>query len=477
MKKTFVTHMDDHVGAFMQACECISALNVNITRTSYNKSIDIHMLFIEVEGEAEAIEQATHRLEAIGYLQEHYSQQRIVLLEFRLRDEPGSVLQVLRLISRYNFNISYINSQGNGSGWQSFKMGLLVDSDAQNIEEFLKESAQICEVQVLSYDKTERNLDNTVFYLSFAEDIASRLKLDDAGKNDLIISSNLIMQNLDNKNSNPYKTFEYIGRFADCMQRYRGENFRTRMSIHRTAQGMMLYLIEPPCGSNITVMRCGERYLFVDSGFACYREEQLRVLHDILPDWDKKPANAVITHADVDHCGMLNLFENVYMSAKCAKNFRRERRGEPNLREENPLHRPYVKISKIVSGYEPVEEARCRVVGGDLEPVKEPLVYIGDVCCDGLCFEMWEGAGGHVGGEVILIERRHRLVFTGDVYVNLKEFTAEQAEFNRLAPYLMTSVDSEPALATRVRRAVMEKLDKGEWLLIGGHGAAMRVTC
>ena len=58
-----------------------------------------------------------------------------------------------------------------------------------------------------------------------------------------------------------------------------------------------------------------------------------------------------------------------------------------------------------------------------------------------------------------------------------KEFTAEQAEFNRLAPYLMTSVDSEPALATRVRRAVMEKLDKGEWLLIGGHGAAMRVTC
>ena len=197
MKKTFVTHMDDHVGAFMQACECISALNVNITRTSYNKSIDIHMLFIEVEGEAEAIEQATHRLEAIGYLQEHYSQQRIVLLEFRLRDEPGSVLQVLRLISRYNFNISYINSQGNGSGWQSFKMGLLVDSDAQNIEEFLQESARICEVQVLSYDKTERNLDNTVFYLSFAEDIASRLKLDDAGKNDMIISSNLIMQNLD----------------------------------------------------------------------------------------------------------------------------------------------------------------------------------------------------------------------------------------------------------------------------------------
>ena len=477
MKKTFVTHMDDHVGAFMQACECISALNVNITRTSYNKSIDIHMLFIEVEGEPEAIEQATRQLEAIGYLQERYSQQRIMLLEFRLKDEPGSVLRVLRLISRYHFNISYINSQGNGSGWQSFKMGLLVDGDALNIEEFLKESATICDVQVLSYDKTERNLDNTVFYLSFAEDIAARLQLDDAGKNDLIISTNLIMQNLDEKNSNPYKTFEYIGRFADCMQRYRGENFRARMSIHRTAQGMMLYLIEPPCGSNITVMRSGGRYLFVDSGFACYREEQLRVLNEILPGWDERPVQAIITHADVDHCGMLDLFETVYMSAKCAENFRRERAGEPNLREENPLHRPYVKISKIVSGYEPVEEARCCVVGGSLEPARDVLTYIGDVCFDGLRFEMWEGAGGHVGGEVILIERSHRLVFTGDVYVNLKEFSAEQAEFNRLAPYLMTSVDSDPGLANRVRRAVMEKLDKGEWLLIGGHGAAMRLMC
>ena len=45
--------MDDHVGAFLQACEQISALGVNITRVSYNKSIDIHMLFIEVEGEGE----------------------------------------------------------------------------------------------------------------------------------------------------------------------------------------------------------------------------------------------------------------------------------------------------------------------------------------------------------------------------------------------------------------------------------------
>ena len=70
MKKTFVTHMDDHAGAFLQACERISPLDVNITRVSYDKSIDSRTLFIEVEGEDGAVEEAARRLAGIGYLQD-----------------------------------------------------------------------------------------------------------------------------------------------------------------------------------------------------------------------------------------------------------------------------------------------------------------------------------------------------------------------------------------------------------------------
>ena len=476
VKKTFVTHMDDHAGAFLQACERISPLDVNITRVSYDKSIDSRTLFIEVEGENGAVEEAAERLARIGYLQDEYSRRGIVLLEFRLKDEPGRVLPVLRLINRYGFNISYINSQGNGSGWQSFRMGLLAEQDGARLTQFLSECAALCSVRVLSYDKTGRNLDNTVFYLSFAGDIAQRLGLDEAGKTELIISANRIMQNLDGGDSSPYKTFEYIGRFADCMQRYRGDAFRPRITVHRTAANLLLYLIEPPCGSNLCVLRCGGEYLFIDSGFACYRAEQLRELRDLLPDFDALPRRALITHADVDHCGMLDDFAEVYMSAKCAENFRRERQGLPNLREENALHHPYVAISKIVSGYRTVEESRCRVIGGEQEPQTEPLRRIGTADIAGLCFEAWEGAGGHVAGETVFIERTHRLAFTGDIYVNIKEFTPEQAAFNRLAPYLMTSVDSDPALAARERKQLMEVLGKGEWLVIGGHGAAQRLT-
>ena len=74
------------------------------------------------------------------------------------------------------------------------------------------------------------------------------------------------------------------------------------------------------------------------------------------------------------------------------------------------------------------------------------------------------------------MERRHRIAFTGDIYVNLKDFSREQAVFNRLAPYLMTSVDTDPQLAKREREAVLALLDPGPWQIFGGHGGAFTLV-
>ncbi len=475
MKKTYVTHMDDHVGAFLQACKRISALGANITRTSYNKSIDMHMLFIEVDGTEQQLQVITKQLMEIGYLQDHCNHKKIMLLEFRLKDRPGSVLPVLELINRYQFNISYISSQENGSGYQSFKMGLLVEN-TEHVTTFIQESSKLCDVHILGYDRTERNLDNTVFYLSFATEIAEQISLSEQEQTDLIIYSNLVMQNLDERNSHPYKTFEYIGRFADNLQKYKGDAFQPRMSIHKTHAGLIFYLIEPPCGSNTYILNCGNRYLFIDCGFACYEEEQRTTIRDILPDFDHRRCDAAITHADVDHCGVLDWFETVYLSQKCFDNFQREQQGLPNLREENPLHLPYVKISKILSAYHPPELDRLQVIGGTSAPQNDILTRIGTLAYAPLEFEVYEGIGGHIAGETIFLERRHRIVFTGDVFVNLKDFSVEQAAFNRLAPYLMTSVDSNPAVASKVRQAVFDLLDDGEWIIAGGHGGILRYT-
>ena len=36
MKKTYITTMPDHIGAFLKASECFASLGINITRVSYN---------------------------------------------------------------------------------------------------------------------------------------------------------------------------------------------------------------------------------------------------------------------------------------------------------------------------------------------------------------------------------------------------------------------------------------------------------
>ena len=74
-------------------------------------------------------------------------------------------------------------------------------------------------------------------------------------------------------------------------------------------------------------------------------------------------------------------------------------------------------------------------------------------------------------GEVVLIDRQHHLVFTGDVFINVHGLTAEQAEYNQFAPILMTSVDTDPKLCAQQRKAILELLGEGNWQIFGSHGS------
>ena len=68
MKKTYVTTVPNHIGAFLSASRLLAALDVNITRVSYNKAVDSHTIFIEAEGSRQQLAQADEQLAAIGYL-------------------------------------------------------------------------------------------------------------------------------------------------------------------------------------------------------------------------------------------------------------------------------------------------------------------------------------------------------------------------------------------------------------------------
>ena len=470
MRKTYITTLPDKSGAFLEASRVIAAAGANITRASYNKAVDTHTLFIDVSGTPEQLDVISENLRRIGYIQNADGGGRVLLLEFVLRDVPGAVQSVLELIYRYNFNISYISSHENGTGYQNFRMGLFLEHP-EDIRDFLERASDLCEIHIIDYDESERVLDNTVFYMRFASRLAQKMNLPRRKANELTAQSNRIMQMLDERNEPPYKTFDYIGKFADMLAHYKGTAFAPRLSRLPLRTGGMLWCIEPPCGSNTYVLERGERLLFVDSGFACYAPEMVALLRRLFPDFDERPRQMVITHPDMDHCGLMNLFDEIYVSPVARQHFELENAGEPNYRERNPAHAPYCVISRILSRYLPPEMSHLRVVDGEAEDPEAPLCPLGSFAFAGLRFDLYRGNGGHVDGEVAIVCEAESLIFSGDIVVNIPGFTREQAAFNRLAPYLMTSVNMDSRRASVERDALCARFPAEKYIYCCGHGA------
>lgn len=469
MKKTYVTTMPDHIGAFLQASRCFAGLGINITRVSYNKAVDAHTLFIDAEGTPEQLKAADAQLTQIGYLQKSGAEPSVILLEFRLPDVPGSVTAVLELIERFHFNISYISSQENNTPYQMFKMGLFVEDQAQ-IDAFLQAAEKLCQVRVMDYNRSEKIFDNSIFYRAFVSGLGQTMGLTEQVRNALLVNANLAMQILDEQGLSPYRTFDSIRRFAELLAACRGQAFRPRVSRYPVTADTQILLIEPPCGSNTTIIQHGDTLLFVDSGYAYYRQEMETLLAGLIPGFAGMRKTALLTHADVDHGGLLPDFEEILTSEKSAQCLALEYRGEEGFREQNPLHKPYIRICKALTAYCPPDPQKVKALwpAASGRAVLEPVGYFafGD-----LTFEVYEGAGGHLPGEIVLLDYTHHLALTGDVYVNVHEMTTEQKQYNRYAPILMTSVDSDPDLCARERQAVLQRLGTGTWQIFGGHGA------
>lgn len=469
MKKTYITTMPNHIGAFLKASRCFAELGINITRVSYNKAIDSHTLFIDAEGTPEQLEKADIRLKEIGYLQPDKNNKSIVLLEFRLKDVPGSVIDILALIDEFDFNISYISSQENGSDYQLFKMGLFVD-DAEKINAFLASAEKLCRVRVIDYNHTEKIYDNSIFYNSFVSEIARNTGLSDEQRDKLLINTNLAMQTLDEQGLSPYRTFDSIGRFAELLAASKGDAFLPRITNHRITEKTEIILIEPPCGSNTAIIKSGDDVLFIDCGYACYKTEMEKIFRKILPDYDTMRKTILITHADLDHCGLLPIFDEILASEKSAECLKAEFEGKDGFREKNRLHKPYINICKILTDYTPPSPDKITVLHKGRCESDIPLVQTGFFSFGDLEFEVYEGKGGHLLGEIVLIDYKNHIAFTGDIFINLRGFTPEQAKYNQYAPILMTSVDTAPKLCAVERQAIMQRLGTGSWQIFGAHG-------
>ena len=114
-------------------------------------------------------------------------------------------------------------------------------------------------------------------------------------------------------------------------------------------------------------------------------------------------------------CSKAAIFDRIIASPKTALCLKNEHLGNGGYREENPLHRPYINICKILTSYKTVNPDKLTVLWNDVEGLTEPLTQIGFFDFEELHFEVYEGKGGHLPGEIVLIDYAKHIAFTGDI--------------------------------------------------------------
>jgi glyoxylase-like metal-dependent hydrolase (beta-lactamase superfamily II) len=293
-----------------------------------------------------------------------------------------------------------------------------------------------------------------------------------------ISESNRILQSLQTDGENAGKVFDYIRRFAYFVSSNRGNAFNADIQKIKISPQVTLYSIQPGCGSNTYVLETEQELLLIDTGYAIYYKEMLRIFKNLFPDWESRTKRIYITHADVDHCGLLSKLKDaeIVVNKKSADGLQRQANGLPDHRENTELRLGYSKISRIISGYTPPDAMSINILDDETPENHDNLEIIGRIYVGDLEFEIYEGSGGHLYGEMVYVCEKVGIVFTGDILVNIDGFSKERAEFNSLAPYLMKSVNVDSKKASQMRKQVTELIqyisekNQRPCIICGGHG-------
>ena len=476
MKRSFMTNLPDTSGAFLTASRIILRHGGNMVRTSYNKAVDAHTLFVDVEAEEAALNAIEADLAAEGFLHND-SRPKVVLLEAEITHQPGAAIPVLEALNRRNLNISYLSIQAADKATAPLKMGLLIEDPAV-IDELLVELSAICPVRILDYDAGEKKLDNTVFYLTFADEMRQLLDLTPAQTKEFIYYANLVMQQLDEKGEPYGKVFEYVSRFAHFVAEHGGVSYDCRITCQKLTDRVTVTVIEPPCGSNITVLEDlnTKALLVIDGGFTCYEAETMRLLRALFPNYDARKKEMLLTHSDSDHTGICQHFSTIWCTRRTADCFTGEHMGLPSPREENPNMLPYYRLSTLITDYVPPVLSRLCLLDSQPCDDAQPLSKVGEFHFADMRFDVYQGNGGHVPGETVLADERHHIAITGDDYINAVDMLPAQKEFNRLAPYLARSVNQDSAKYRAILQTLRRMFSCDGWLLLPGHGAIIPRT-
>jgi glyoxylase-like metal-dependent hydrolase (beta-lactamase superfamily II)/ACT domain-containing protein len=475
----FIAHMPDKPGSLHRAAEIIKKYDGNINRIQFDRRIDPGTVFYEVTATEEAYSGITRDLAEIGFLQTSLVPLNFLKFAVFLPNRPGALFEFLQYTTSAGANIAYIDFDDKGRHPDRLTVSLSLEQNAE-IDALLDQLKSRYRLDILEYDTTGRHLDDTVFYVRYAQAVR---ELIGNSEEQFLLSflgdTNHMAQELMDRGCNPRQAFDSVLDTGRSMNRTNGPGFYADVQRFSVTDGVNLHCFQPPCGGSLFALSTPDEMLMIDTGYGIYHDSVMAMFAQYgLGDLNKL-SRIVVTHADADHCGAAGFFNvPVFMHEGTLDILRTNNRAYGSTSDHASLDEFYTKMINLFSKFNIPGDIRC--FGKPEGIMRGTFPVIGKFEFNGVAFEVLDGLGGHTYGQVFLYSREHGLLFTADSVINFSSMTKERADYSSLAAFLVTSVNVDSGRASLERKGLLALAQETDaalagtgkrCLICGGHGA------
>jgi glyoxylase-like metal-dependent hydrolase (beta-lactamase superfamily II)/uncharacterized protein with ACT and thioredoxin-like domain len=472
--------MPDKPGSLHTAAGIIQKYNGNINRIQFDRRIDPGTVFFEVTALPEEYGTITRELASLGFLQT--SIKPLSFLKFSIyipHHQPGTLYEFLNFTTSAGANIAFIDFDDKGRHPDRLTVSLNLEQSAV-VDRLLDQLKSRYRIEIIEYDTTGKHLDDTVFYVRYAQAIRELIGESEEGfLLSFLADTNHIAQELMDRGNDPKQVFDSVLATGRTMHETTGDRFYADAQKVRVSEKTTIFCFQVPCGGNVFAIDTPEEKIIVDTGYGIYHHDVM----DMLSHYglcDERPfSRIVVTHADADHCGASGYFSSpVLMHKGTLSIIEKNNRAYGSRSEHSVLEAFYTKMINLFSRFKIPEDVRC--FPESTGKTRGVFPIIAELRVGDLVFEVLEGLGGHTVGQVYLYCRENGLLFAADSLINFSSLSSERADYSSLAAFLVTSVNVDSDLAKKERQALLDlasetddelKKSGGRCRIFGGHGA------
>jgi glyoxylase-like metal-dependent hydrolase (beta-lactamase superfamily II) len=477
-KYSFVAQMPNQPGSLQRAAEIVKRYHGNINRIHFDRRIDPQTVFFEATCTPGNYLHIADELKEIGYLQTSLKTLNFLKFHVQLPHRAGALFEFLHYTSNAGANIAYIDFDESGTHPERVTVSLNIEESgiADNLLNSLKSHYPL---EIVEYDTTGERLDDTVFYVRFAQKIRPLIEeTEEQFLLSFLHDINHIVQDLTNRGKDPREVFESILQAGTTLKDTSGDGFYADVQKVAVTESATVFCFQLPGGGNVYIVDTPDEQVMVDTGYGIYYPDIIAMFQHYGLGDPKKLTRILITHADADHCGAAGFYTiPSYLHPGTLDIIREANRAYGSRSQDSILEEVYTTMIGLFSRFHPPKDHILLTPQGDGHRSIFPI--LGHVAIGNLEFEILESLGGHQYGQIFLFCPSEGVLFTADTLINFHSLSQERREYSSLADFLVTSVNVDSELAKTERKAIVQLAmetdenlaPKGKRCIIcGGHG-------